>query len=89
MAEGIAIAHPARGAQIVAAIRDTGGTIVTVTDDEIRAAHAELARDGLYVEPTAAVCWAAVRAGRAGPEPGQRAAVPLCGNGLKAGPPGS
>ncbi len=89
IAEGIAIARPARGRQILAAVRDTHGTIVTVTDDEIRGAHADLARNGLYVEPTAAVCWAAVRAGRAGPAPGRGAVVPLCGNGLKAKPPGS
>jgi threonine synthase len=56
IAEGIAIARPARGAQILAAVRDTGGTIVTVTDDQVRAAHAGLAHAGLYVEPTAAAC---------------------------------
>jgi threonine synthase len=58
VAEGIEIARPARGRQILAAIRATGGTIVTVTDDQIRAAHTALARSGLYVEPTSAVCWA-------------------------------
>ena len=42
IAEGIAIARPARGAQILTAVRDTGGTIVTVTDDQVRAAHASL-----------------------------------------------
>ncbi|MGP3925966.1 threonine synthase [Streptomyces sp. 8N616] len=73
IAEGIAIARPARGAQILAAVRDTGGTIVTVTDDQIRAAHAALARAGLYVEPTSAVCWAALRAGLVEPssQPGR------------------
>jgi threonine synthase len=84
IAEGIAIARPARAAQILAAVRDTGGTIVTVTDDQIRAAHAELARAGLYVEPTAAVCWAALRAGLIGTGP---AVAPLCGSGLKSEPP--
>jgi hypothetical protein len=57
IAEGIAIARPARGAQILAAVRETGGTIVTVTD-QVRVAHTALARAGLYVEPTSAVCWA-------------------------------
>jgi len=65
IAEGIAIARPARGAQVLAAVRDTGGAIVTVTDDQVRAAHAGLARAGLYVEPTAAACWAAIEAGLA------------------------
>ena len=91
IAEGIAIARPARGAQILAAVRGTGGTIVTVTDDQVRAAHAALARDGLYVEPTAAACWAALTAGlidlapAAGERP--RAVAPLCGTGLKSKPP--
>jgi threonine synthase len=91
IAEGIAIARPARGAQILAAVRDTHGTIVTVTDDQVRAAHLGLAHAGLYVEPTAAVCWAAVEAGlidapaKAGNGP--RVVAPLCGIGLKAKPP--
>ncbi|GAA0389087.1 threonine synthase [Streptomyces luteireticuli] len=91
IAEGIAIARPARGAQILAAVADTGGTVVTVTDDQIRAAHRELARAGLYVEPTSAVCWAALEAGLVPVPPmeGDRlfAVAPLCGTGLKAGPP--
>jgi threonine synthase len=91
IAEGIAIARPARGAQILAAVRDTGGTIVTVTDDQVRAAHAGLAQAGLYVEPTAAVCWAALRAGLIDAEPLRsdrpRVVAPLCGSGLKSKPP--
>ncbi|MBH1938405.1 pyridoxal-phosphate dependent enzyme [Streptomyces sp. AV19] len=91
VAEGIAIARPARGAQILAAIAETGGTVVTVTDDRIRAAHRELARSGLYVEPTSAVCWAALEAGLVPVPPveGDRpfAVAPLCGTGLKSAPP--
>jgi threonine synthase len=91
VAEGIAIARPARGAQILAAVRETSGTIVTVSDDQVRAAHIELARAGLYVEPTAAVCWAALRAGliETGPvlNDRPRAVAPLCGSGLKSKPP--
>ena len=91
IAEGIAIARPPRGEQILSAVRDTGGAVVTVTDDQIRAAQADLARSGLYVEPTSAVCWAAFRAGliralpASGPEP--QVVVPLCGTGLKSKPP--
>src|SRR5580698_5680658 len=43
VAEGIAIARPARGGQILAAVRDTGGAIVTVTDEQVNAAHSALA----------------------------------------------
>jgi threonine synthase len=91
VAEGIAIARPARGAQILAAVRDSGGVILTVTDDQVNAAHAALARAGLYVEPTAAACWAALRAGPIDtslqPDGGPSAIAPLCGSGLKAKPP--
>ena len=80
-----------RGAQILAAVADTGGMFVMVDDDQIRAAHADLALSGLYVEPTAAVCWAALRAGLggdpSGADPGTRALAPLCGSGLKSKPP--
>ena len=91
VAEGIAIARPARGLQILAAVRASGGAIVTVTDDAVRAAHASLARSGLYVEPTSAVCWAAIHAGLVSAAPrrdGVPAVVaPLCGSGLKSKPP--
>jgi threonine synthase len=89
IAEGIAIARPARGGQVLAAVAETGGAIVTVTDDQVRDACADLARSGLYVEPTAAACWAAVLAGLvpAGGASGDQPdlVVPLCGTGLKSG----
>lgn len=100
IAEGIAIARPARGAQILAAVRDTGGTVVSVTDEQVRAAHADLARRGFFVEPTSAVCWAALAAGLVPPPSGPargsagpdgsavpEIVLPLCGTGLKAEPP--
>ena len=87
MAEGIAIARPARGAQILDAVRATAGAVVTVTDEQVHAAHAALARSGLYVEPTSAVCWAAVEAGLALTTASTTAVAPLCGSGLKSKPP--
>lgn len=95
IAEGIAIARPARGPQILDAVRATGGSIVTVTDEQVHAAHASLARAGLYVEPTSAVCWAAIQVGcldglvdTTPRGDGLPAAVaPLCGTGLKSKPP--
>ncbi|MCW0214866.1 MAG: threonine synthase [Pseudonocardia sp.] len=97
IAEGIAITAPPRGAQVLAAVRGSGGTIVSVTDGQTAAARAELAAEGLFVEPTSAVCWAAVRAAADGTHdtrPTWAAAaplltagsvvVPLCGAGLKS-----
>jgi threonine synthase len=57
-AEGIAIAAPARSRHILAAIRETGGALITVSDSAIINARAALARRGFYVEPTAAAPYA-------------------------------
>jgi threonine synthase len=84
VAEGIAIAAPARGAEILAAVRDSGGEVVTITDEEIVAAGRELAGQGLYLEPTAAATAAGARRwieqqGAGGAD----VLIPLCGAGLK------
>jgi threonine synthase len=96
MADGIAIAEPARGDEILDAVRGTKGTVVAVTDDEIAAAGGLLAAQGLYVEPTAAAPVAGLlRAAAAGEldlggDPDGMAdplvVVPLCGAGLKTAP---
>jgi threonine synthase len=83
IAEGIAVVAPPRAAAITAAVADSGGAVVTVTDDAIRAAQADLATRGLWVEPTAAVTWAACREGSVAP-PGASIALVLCGAGLKS-----
>ncbi|MDP9847676.1 threonine synthase [Streptosporangium lutulentum] len=87
LAEGIAIADPARGSRILAAVEDSHGAFVTVGEDEIAEAHAALAARGLWVEPTGAVSYAAVRRLRAEGSPlviGGTIVAPLCGSGLKA-----
>jgi threonine synthase len=80
VAEGIAIAAPRRGRAMVDAVRASGGTVVTVDDDEIEAARMSLGRQGLDVESTAAVAVAA--AARLDDEAGT-VVVPLTGAGLK------
>jgi len=81
IAEGIAIAAPARGAEILERLRAADGRVHTVTDDEVRAAQSRLAAAGFYVEPTAAVCMAAWSKL---PIPQGRTVIPLCGAGLKS-----
>jgi threonine synthase len=83
LAEGIAISRPPRARQILRAVRASGGTFLTVTEDQLRYAQRDLASMGLYVESTGVVCWAAVREGALGERTG---VVPLCGAGLKTGP---
>jgi threonine synthase len=60
VAEGIMLAQPIRDREILQALRDTDGYAIAVTDDEILQARNELARIGLYVEPTSAVVGAAL-----------------------------
>ncbi|MFD7226238.1 threonine synthase [Streptomyces sp. NPDC059892] len=66
LAEGIAIPNPPRARQILRAVRASGGTFRTVTEDQLRAAQLDLASRGLFVESTAVACWAAVRDGTGG-----------------------
>jgi threonine synthase len=86
IAEGTRIGAPARGRQIVSAMRDSGGWAEAVDDDQIKATLGELFRQGVYVEPTAAVGAAsfvsAVHRGTAIPE--GNVVILLTGNGLKA-----
>jgi threonine synthase len=63
VAEGIAIPAPPRLEQMAAAVRDSGGTVLTVDDAAIVAAQRSLIDQGIWVEPTAAVA-AAAWAGR-------------------------
>jgi threonine synthase len=81
IAEGIAIAAPPRGTEVLAAIRSSGGRVVTVADEEVVAARAELAAQGLFVEPTAAACAAGVAHLT---DHDGTVVLPLCGAGLKA-----
>lgn len=86
LAEGIAIPAPPRARQILAAVRESGGTFLTVTEDRLRAAQRDLAARGLFVEPTGVACWAAVGPDAPGdPLAGRSAVVPLCGAGAKTG----
>ena len=87
IASGIAVTAPERIRQIKTALAESSGSVVTVSDNEIRQARAELAEDeGIFVEPTAAAGFAAaaqmVRAGLIGP--GQSVVIPATGTGLKA-----
>ncbi len=54
IAEGIAIAEPVRGREILQAVASSGGHFITVSEEEIATVWRELALQGFYVEPTAA-----------------------------------
>ena len=81
-AEGIAIAAPARGAQIVDIVRQTSGEIVTVSEDEIKHAHRQMMSSGWFIEPT---CAAAIAAANRRPvSAAETVVIPLTGHGLKS-----
>ncbi len=66
-AEGIAIPHPPRGAQVLAAVDRAGGCVVSVPEAAIAPAQRDLAARGLFVEPTAALVWAGLLIARGHP----------------------
>jgi threonine synthase len=86
IAEGTRIGAPARGRQILAAIRDSAGWAQAVSEEQIRVALRELWQQGLYVEPTAAVGAAAMIAAveRGHDLPDGDIVILLTGSGLKA-----
>jgi len=86
LAEGLAIPKPIRGQRVLEAIRSSGGSCVSVSEEQISAARRQAARQGFYVEPTSATALAAVELVNemAGPE--DVIVVPLTGSGLKGSP---
>lgn len=86
IAEGIASSKPTRVKEVLGGVRASGGAIVAVSESEIVDALRDLARQGLYVEPTSA-------AGAAGLtqllqqgliKPNETTVLVLTGSGLKA-----
>jgi threonine synthase len=86
IAEGIASSQPTRVAEVLRAVRSSGGSIVAVSEAEIISALGALARKGLYVEPTSAAAAAGLTALMAASAIDQREAtvLVLTGTGLKA-----
>ena len=86
VATAIRIGNPASWTLATAARDDSGGRIAAVTDDEILAAHREIARlEGVFCEPSSAASVAGVaKAARAGElDPDATVVCVLTGNGLK------
>jgi len=60
VADGIAVAAPLRGKQILQAVKESGGSFITVDDADIGATREAIGRLGYSIEPTAAAAPAAV-----------------------------
>ena len=86
LAEGIAIAAPARGTQILDIIRSIKGSIISVNDSEIISARNTMAKLGVYVEITSAANYAGyLKYINENDENSDKIIVfPLCGAGIKS-----
>jgi threonine synthase len=85
IAEGIAIAEPVRGHQILTAVRMSNGSIIMVEEEEIKVALQEMCRQGFYIEPTAAATIAGVKNYISCADPHETIVSVLTGTGLKTG----
>ncbi|MDQ0297611.1 threonine synthase [Salibacterium salarium] len=82
-AEGIAIGYPARGDQIIEAVKNTNGTIITAPENQIDRAKKNLEHKGFYVEPTTAATYAAYKNYEENIADTETVVMSLCGTGLK------
>lgn len=82
LAEGIAIAAPARSKQILEAVRHTDGTFIEIEENEIVSAREQLSKKGFYVEVTSAVNYAGYLKYEKAPD--EKIIIPLCGAGIKS-----
>jgi threonine synthase len=85
LADSISVDLPRDGVRAVRAAKETGGTYITVPDDEIIQSIAALGRMGVFAEPAGATAYAGlVRAARAGVvRSGDPVLVLNTGSGLK------
>jgi threonine synthase len=60
VAEGIRVLHPVRGDAVLGAVESSQGKFIAVEESDILPGRDQLARRGLYVEPSSAVVWPAL-----------------------------
>ena len=81
IAEGIAIENPIRAKDIIHAVQETNGDIITVKEREIHSALNDTFRKGYCIEPTSAVAIAGFKKYHVGTN--ELVVIPLTGHGLK------
>jgi len=84
IAEGIAIAEPIRGKQIIEAVGKTKGEIIVVDDTEIIESLKSMCKMGFYIEPTSAATTAGVTKYLEREETDEQIVSVFTGSGLKA-----
>lgn len=87
IAEGIALARPNKGQQVVQAARETGGKVMQASEEEIREAVFELAGAGIFAEPTSSTAYAGLKKLMQSGDISRNdeVVIMISGNGLKAG----
>ena len=85
LGEGIAIAVPERGAQMLAAVRETGGEFLAVSEDEILAAFNDMGRKGYCIEPTSSAVVAGAARYAQTADANEIIVTCFTGHGLKSG----
>jgi len=80
LAEGTMVSKPARGAEIIEKLNKDYDDILAIPEDEILPACHELAAMGIYVEPTSAMVFAALKKS---PITHGKTVLVFSGNGLK------
>ena len=60
LAEGVRVARPVRAKAIIENLQGGAGEIIAIPEPDLLPAYQELARKGIYCEPTSALVWAAL-----------------------------
>ncbi|MCD4753114.1 MAG: pyridoxal-phosphate dependent enzyme [Anaerolineaceae bacterium] len=81
IAEGTNIVKPLQAAHLIKRVKGGRGEFITVSEEEILAAFYELAKRGIYAEPTSAMTWGALK--KIGHQLPQPIVLILTGTGLK------
>ncbi len=84
IAEGIGIARPARGGQILDAVEKSRGELIAVDEEEIQESLRVLCRKGYYIEPTAAATAAGLSRYLSKADPDETVVSIFTGHGLKS-----
>jgi len=84
LAEGIAIAEPIRGKQILEAVRRSKGGFIAVNESEIKRSLQDFCKKGFYIEPTSTATMAGLIQYLKNSNPDELIVSVFTGHGLKA-----